>query len=547
MRENIKIGLVIGLTILLRWCVTFHPYSGRKNPPMHGDYEAQRHWQEITFNLPLNQWYSNTTDNDLQYWGLDYPPLTAYHSLILGNIANDINPDFVKLHDSRGFESSDHKQFMRLSVLITDLIIYVPAIVFYFFYAISEFRSIQENNIFGFKKLHFTILTALAYPGIILIDHGHFQYNSISLGFFLLAVVLIIRKFLSLGSFFFVLALNYKQMELYHALPIFFYILSECTPNRKKSILLCLKSFVSVSLTVIITFSVIWLPFLRNMNFIDVVIRLFPLSRGVFEDKVSNIWCTINIFMKLRKLFDHLQLAKICFFTTVIFSLPSCLDIYLNPSAEKFILSLINSALAFYLFSFQVHEKTILLVAIPVLIYFHYDPLPCFWFLIISTFSLLPLLIKDGLFSAYFSLMIFYGVLIFWIWFDEFNLNTKLKNENFTMRKRTELKEKNQSNLGKKNNLIINNSISNIYFSHFIQLFLELKKTFFYSSIVGIFLLSLVIRFVDPPRRFPDLFPLFISVYSCGHFLLFFVYFNIKQIFTLRSKTKKVKHLSKCE
>lgn len=26
--------------------------------------------------------YLNTTNNDLNYWGLDYPPLTAYHSLI---------------------------------------------------------------------------------------------------------------------------------------------------------------------------------------------------------------------------------------------------------------------------------------------------------------------------------------------------------------------------------------------------------------------------------------------------------------------------------
>ena len=28
--------------------------------------------------------YVNTTDNDLMYWGLDYPPLTAYHSWICG-------------------------------------------------------------------------------------------------------------------------------------------------------------------------------------------------------------------------------------------------------------------------------------------------------------------------------------------------------------------------------------------------------------------------------------------------------------------------------
>ena len=44
---------------------------------MHGDFEAQRHWMEIAVNLPPSQWYINGTHNDLQYWGLDYPPLTC--------------------------------------------------------------------------------------------------------------------------------------------------------------------------------------------------------------------------------------------------------------------------------------------------------------------------------------------------------------------------------------------------------------------------------------------------------------------------------------
>ena len=47
---------------------------------MYGDYEAQRHWLEITLHLPTSLWYKY----DLQYWGLDYPPLTAYHSWLLG-------------------------------------------------------------------------------------------------------------------------------------------------------------------------------------------------------------------------------------------------------------------------------------------------------------------------------------------------------------------------------------------------------------------------------------------------------------------------------
>jgi alpha-1,3-glucosyltransferase len=39
---------------------------------------------EITYNLNVADWYVNTTDNNLLYWGLDYPPLTAYHSYLLG-------------------------------------------------------------------------------------------------------------------------------------------------------------------------------------------------------------------------------------------------------------------------------------------------------------------------------------------------------------------------------------------------------------------------------------------------------------------------------
>jgi len=35
---------------------------------MFGDYEAQRHWMEITYNLPINEWYNQTKDNDLMYW-----------------------------------------------------------------------------------------------------------------------------------------------------------------------------------------------------------------------------------------------------------------------------------------------------------------------------------------------------------------------------------------------------------------------------------------------------------------------------------------------
>lgn len=55
---------------------------------MHGDFEAQRHWIEITYHLPITQWYRY----DLHYWGLDYPPLTAYHSLLMGYVYDVLIP-----------------------------------------------------------------------------------------------------------------------------------------------------------------------------------------------------------------------------------------------------------------------------------------------------------------------------------------------------------------------------------------------------------------------------------------------------------------------
>jgi alpha-1,3-glucosyltransferase len=55
------------LAVALRHFVSLHPHSGQATPPMFGDYEAQRHWMEITWQLPVGDWYRNTTDNNLEY------------------------------------------------------------------------------------------------------------------------------------------------------------------------------------------------------------------------------------------------------------------------------------------------------------------------------------------------------------------------------------------------------------------------------------------------------------------------------------------------
>lgn len=42
--------------LLVRAAVGMWGYSGQGKPPMYGDFEAQRHWMEITTATPIGEW-----------------------------------------------------------------------------------------------------------------------------------------------------------------------------------------------------------------------------------------------------------------------------------------------------------------------------------------------------------------------------------------------------------------------------------------------------------------------------------------------------------
>lgn len=540
---------------------------------MYGDYEAQRHWMEITTNLPVTDWYQNTTDNHLNYWGLDYPPLTAYHMFLCGKVANFINENFTKLHDSRGHESETHKLFMRYTVLLSDVALFIPSIIIYYYTCIIPENKQDNVKVKNHQKpksnikltiidSSLSVILALLYPGIILIDHGHFQYNSISLGLFIFATIFILHRKNILASVFFSLALNYKQMELYHSIPFFLYLLSICVPKPGQGTISGLFRLIKIGLTVIITFTIIWLPFIFDLGvFLQVLHRQFPIARGVFEDKVSNVWCALNIFYKFKNHFDNHQMMRLCLFTTLSAILPSSADLFLRPNIKKFVLSLINSSLAFFLFSFQVHEKTILLVAIPVLLYFPYSPFVCLWFLYISIFSMVPLIIKDKLLIALIGLTVFYmissRICLEHAVKNSFKTNTglseyykRLINALFRNDPKNNAKIEAiamftcQRVLKNKNNAKIE-TIAMTY-----QRVLKNKEALFalilhlslLFSVVGSITLFVFSVIWEPPIKYPDLYPLLISLYSCVHFLGFFVYFNVKQ-FSIPQEFDDIKYV----
>lgn len=78
------------------------------------------------------------------------------------------------------------------------------------------------------KFLDFKLVILLLYSIRVRVDLNHVRYNGISLGLALWGLLGLSLGWDALGSLAFCLALNYKQMELYHALPFFCYLLGKC-------------------------------------------------------------------------------------------------------------------------------------------------------------------------------------------------------------------------------------------------------------------------------------------------------------------------------
>lgn len=375
------------------------------------DFEVHRNWLAVTGTRPLREWYVDTTSQ----WTLDYPPLFAYFESALAVVANVVDPKMLAVR-ATPYASSACVLFQRISVIAGDVFLAIGT----WFAATTPTRTKKKNSK-TFAVASATLLVLFS-PGLLLVDHVHFQYNGLGLGILVLAIGFAGRGDALFAAFFFSVAVHFKHVFLYAAPAFATHLLARHVPGgwrmgwRTDRVLLVkitrrIASYVSVAAFVT---AVSLGPFIANGQLLVVTNRLFPFERGLTHAFwACNFWALYNagdkILVKALRfsgavsqnavvptanfaggmagaggsfLQTHLALPAVTpSMANVLVLLSSLPALYahavrkspdearkqtkqtLNPSALPKLVAHCNSC-AFY-FGWHVHEKAILTVLVP--------------------------------------------------------------------------------------------------------------------------------------------------------------------------------------
>ncbi|KAE9966962.1 hypothetical protein BLS_006661 [Venturia inaequalis] len=404
--------MVVGL---FRWATGYWGYSGFQKPPMHGDFEAQRHWMEITTNLPISR---------------------------CGTL---INPSWFAQFSSRGNEDHLLKVYMRATALVSEYLVYIPATIVF----VRRYTHLQGVNQW---EGYIALVAILMQPATILIDHGHFQYNTVMLGFAAACMANLMRGKYGMACFDFVCCLGFKQMALFYAPAVFAYMLGSCLSPR-----INLPRLIRIAICTLVAFALLFAPLVlgalndaRNgvtvgmvetpplldallqsfpvdgkawyypvlLQLTQSIHRIFPFARGLFEDKVANLWCALHTFHKLH-VYPSTLVQRAALVATSTAILPPCLILVFRPKKELLPWGFATVAWAFFLCSYQVHEKNVLLPLLPMtlLLAGHKGLTPSIraWVgfaNILASWTMFPLLKRDELRIPYFVLTLLWAYLL---------------------------------------------------------------------------------------------------------------------------------------
>ncbi|KAI8876071.1 glycosyltransferase family 57 protein [Backusella circina FSU 941] len=332
------------------------------------DFEVHRNWLAITHSLPINQWYIEKTSE----WTLDYPPFFAWFEKLLSCFGALVDPEMVKVENLE-YVSPETVLFQRLTVIISELVLY--------------WALVRYARCFGNKYVNWLVVGSIfLHPGLIIVDHIHFQYNGLLYGI----LVLSINNLLGSGALFAIL-LNFKHIYLYMAPAYFVYLLKTYCFVRYQFSLLRL---IILGSTVIFIFGISLGPFIALGQLPALFQRLFPFTRGLCHAYwAPNFWALYAgadriLIMVGKKLGWSLNEEAITSMTrgyvgdtqfavlptieavhtmiiTVVAQLIVLQKLWRKPTFDNFLASLTLCAFASYLFGWHVHEKAIMIVLIP--------------------------------------------------------------------------------------------------------------------------------------------------------------------------------------
>jgi len=180
-----------------------------------------------------------------------------------------------------GYDRWQTVHFQRATVIVTELVLV---------YALHLF--IKSAPAVSKRQAHAVALSIFLSPGLLIIDHIHFQYNGFLYGILILSIVLARKPSgLLFSGIVFAALLCLKHIYLYLAPAYFVYLLrAYCLGPRSIfdiKIFNCIKLGLGIGLIAALAFG----PFVYLGQMPQVLSRLFPFSRGLCHAYwAPNVW-----------------------------------------------------------------------------------------------------------------------------------------------------------------------------------------------------------------------------------------------------------------
>lgn len=415
----------------------------------------------ITYNLPIKDWYYDSTSE----WTLDYPPLFAAFEFLLALIAHSLNLHETLLLTKDSVRNDSTIAYQKVTVVIADSIYYyaVYRLCIQLELLLPQVKIYKKKNlvkdpqeqpkpcsvqrqclldaIYRPDTTSSIALLLLLQPGLLLVDHIHFQYNGMLSGIFLLSLACIVSGNYISGSFLFAVLLNLKHIYLYCA-PAYGTYLLTCyclakTTNRARIISFVERTSV-LGFIVLSVFVITYLPFADQSTMQQLINRLFPFKRGLTHAYwAPNFWSLYNTADKiltaglgntrqdvsfdlesisgkkhissssgLVQEYEHQYLPSVkpeaTFLLVGLFMVPLVIKFIFNlskRSAMLFMKGVTLAAFTSFMFGWHVHEKAVLVLLLPLIPISFINPnlRPIFLRLTLAgTYSLFPLLFQSA-------------------------------------------------------------------------------------------------------------------------------------------------------